>query len=264
MKHCKWPRPPLVLGFILGTVIERYMFISIQRYGIDWMLRPIVIVMFALAVLGLLRSFIEDVRAHDGMSGMLSGFGRARLAPANLLPAGLIVLIAAMLAQSLDWSFEAKIIPMIVGSLALLFGALTLGNDIFRRPIAAPPSAAGGRVLAEVEQRTGTVPQKMHMDIESQIGHLPAAIKLGRGALFFGWMAAFLGGIAAIGLIATVPIFIIAYMRIEGRERWSLTLPMAAAMTLFIYALFDRLLAIPWPPSLLGIVLPAFRAIPGV
>jgi TctA family transporter len=24
-KHLKWPRPPLVLGFILGSVIERYL-----------------------------------------------------------------------------------------------------------------------------------------------------------------------------------------------------------------------------------------------
>src|SRR6516164_6968933 len=67
MKHCKWPRPPLVLGFILGTVIERYMFISIQRYGAGWMLRPVVIAMFVLSVLGLLRSFLEDVRAHGGI-----------------------------------------------------------------------------------------------------------------------------------------------------------------------------------------------------
>ena len=33
LKHFKWPRPPLVLGFILGSILERYMFISIQRYG---------------------------------------------------------------------------------------------------------------------------------------------------------------------------------------------------------------------------------------
>ena len=33
LKHFKWPRPPLVLGFILGEMLERYMFISIQRYG---------------------------------------------------------------------------------------------------------------------------------------------------------------------------------------------------------------------------------------
>jgi hypothetical protein len=264
MKHCKWPRPPLVLGFILGTVIERYLFISIQRYGAGWMLRPVVIVMFALAVLGLLRSFWDDVRAHGGIFGMRSGFGGARFQPANLLPAALLVLVATMMAQSLDWSVEAKIIPMIVGSLAILFGTLTLGNEVFR-PMAAPPGEAGERMLAAVEQRTGAVIQpKMHMDVESRISHLPAAIKLGRGAVFFGWMAAFLGAMAMIGLIATVPIFIIAYMRLEGRERWSLTLPMATAMTAFIYTLFDRLLAIPWPPSLLGTLMPTLRVIPGV
>jgi TctA family transporter len=263
MKHCKWPRPPLVLGFILGTVIERYMFISIQRYGFDWMLRPIVIVMFALSVFGLMRSFLQDVRAHGGIGNMLSGFGAARLGPANLLPAALLLLFAAMLAQSLDWGIEAKIIPIIVGSGAILFGALTLANDVFRKPV--PRIDAGVGVRSEIEQKAGAVAQqKMHMDIESHIAHLPAAIKLTRGAIFFGWMAAFLVSITAIGLIATVPIFIVAYMRLEGRERWSLTLPMAAAMTLFIYVLFDRLLAIPWPQTLLGTLLPAFKAIPGV
>jgi hypothetical protein len=175
------------------------------------------------------------------------------------------VLVATMLAQSLDWSFEAKIVPMIVGGLALLFGMLTLGNEVFRAPIESSRGDAGDRMLAEVEQRTGaSVPPKMHMDIESRISHLPAALKLGRGALFFGWMAAFLGAMAMIGLIATVPIFIIAYMRLEGRERWSLTLPMAATMTLFIYGLFGRLLAIPWPPSLVGTMLPVLKVIPGV
>ncbi len=64
---------------------------------------------------------------------------------------------------------------------------------------------------------------------------------------------------AAIGLIATVPAFIIRYMRLEGR--WSLT--MAVAPTLFIYGLFDQVLAIPWPQTLLGLALPAFKAIPG-
>ncbi len=28
-------RPPLVLGLVLGDIIERYLFISIQRYGVD-------------------------------------------------------------------------------------------------------------------------------------------------------------------------------------------------------------------------------------
>ena len=58
MKHFRWPRPPFVLGFILGDVIERYMFISIQRYGVSWMIKPFVVVMFFMAGLSLLRPLL--------------------------------------------------------------------------------------------------------------------------------------------------------------------------------------------------------------
>jgi len=265
MKHCQWPRPPLVLGFILGKVIERFLFISIQRYGIDWMLHPVVIVMFALALAGLLRSFLGDVRAHGGARKMLAGFGAPRFGPGNLLPAALACIVVAMLLASQDWGIEAAIIPMIVGTGATLFCVLTLANDVFREPAEAASAGAGDEIPPELAQRAAaTGGQKIHMDIGSHIGHLPIGVIVSRGALFFGWMAAFLASMAAIGLIATVPVFIIAYMRLEGRERWSLTLSMATGTTLFVYALFDRLLAIPWPQTLLGAALPALKAIPGV
>jgi hypothetical protein len=102
------------------------------------------------------------------------------------------------------------------------------------------------------------------MDIASTVSHLPRGTILARAAMFFGWLLAIMGGMAVIGLIPTVPLFIVAYMRIEGRERWGLVLPLAAAMTLFIYGLFDRLLAVPWPPSLIGTLVPALKSIPSV
>jgi hypothetical protein len=85
-----------------------------------------------------------------------------------------------------------------------------------------------------------------------------------RAALFFGWLLAFMASMAAIGLIPTVPLFVIAYMRIEARERWRLVLPQAALLTLFIYVVFDWLLSIPWPPTLLGNLVPALKSIPSV
>ena len=153
-----------------------------------------------------------------------------------------------MLAAAASWPIEAKIVPLIVGCGALLFGLLAAANEIVGPPEGAP-AAAG---------------QTIHMDVVSHVADLPTATKLVRGAAFFGWIASFLAAMAAIGLIPTVPLFIIAYMRLEGRERWSIVLPMAAAMTLFIYALFDQILAIPWPPSYLGTWVPALKAIPSV
>src|SRR5258705_9675354 len=43
MKMRGWPRPPMVVGFVIGPIFERYLFLSQQIYGTSWMLRPVVI-----------------------------------------------------------------------------------------------------------------------------------------------------------------------------------------------------------------------------
>ena len=253
LKHFRWPRPPLVLGFILGGILERYMFISIQRYGTSWLTRPLVILMFALAAVSLFRPFIQDVRNHGGVKNMFSDFGPPHFSWQNLFPGFLLVLFAVMLAQAVDWNPLARIIPLIVGSGAILFCALGLANEIFRR--------GSVRMESLGEKARAQVREKIHMDIKSNISHLPVKILLTRGAIFFGWMVGFLISMSLIGLIPTVPLFVIAFMRIEGREPWRIVLPMAAIMCTFIYFLFDQLLAIPWPPSVLGDFVPSLKGV---
>jgi TctA family transporter len=251
LKHFKWPRPPLVLGFILGATIERYMFISIQRYGSAWMLRPLVIVMFAAAAWTLLRPFWQDIRARGGVKGLVSDFRAPRFTWPNLFPVFLLCLFAAMMLEAIGWSLYAKIIPLIIGSAAILFCMLALANDVFKRS-AEMPAGSEVKVIAGVSQ-------KIHMDIVSNLAHLPAKTILLRGMFFFGWMAAFLTSMALVGLIPTIPIFIIAFMRVEGGERWRIVIPVAMVMTLFVYGLFDQLLSIPWPGSLLGEFFPVLK-----
>ena len=253
LKHFRWPRPPLVLGFILGGVLERYMFISIQRYGSSWLTRPLVILMFALAALSLFRPLLQDVRAHGGPKGMLSDFGKPHFSWSNLFPAFLLVLFAVMLSEAGEWNPLARIIPVIVGTGAIAFCALALINEVFKR--------GGVKQESLDEKARAQVQQKMHMDIKSNISHLPVKTLLTRGAFFFGWMIVFLMLMALIGLIPTVPLFVILLMRIEGREPWRIVLPMAVFMCGFIYVLFDQLLAIPWPPSVLGDFLPALKGV---
>jgi TctA family transporter len=253
MKHFKWPRPPLVLGFILGGILERYMFISIERYGVSWMLHPIVLVMFALAAMSLMGPLLQDIRAHHGMRSTLADIGRPRLTTDNLFPAALLCLFLVMLYQSLGWSFEARIIPTIVGIGALLFCTLSLANEIFKRPAEADGGLA--------DKAKAVVSQKIHMDIASKTAHLPGDVILIRGFLFFGWMVGFLCSMAVIGLIPTVPIFIIAYMRLEGGEKYRHAIIMAAVMVTLIYVVFDQLLSIPWPPTYLGDWFPVLKGL---
>jgi TctA family transporter len=244
LKHFKWPRPPLVLGFILGSILERYMFISIQRYGAEWMLRPIVVVMFVLAGISLLRPLIQDVKAHGGIKGLLSDFGAPKLSWPNLFPVFLLVLFVLMMREAVQWNPLARIVPLIVGGGAILFCSMQLMTDIFKR--AANPTES------LTDKAKALVQRKMHMDILSNVSHLPVKTLLLRGAMFYGWMIGFLISMAVIGIIPTVPLFIVAFMRLEAREPWRIVIPMAAIMCVFVYYLFDQLLAIPWPPTLLG------------
>jgi hypothetical protein len=138
-----------------------------------------------------------------------------------------------------------------------LFGALSLANDIFGKKHDGDKSGLADKAKA-------VVTQKIHMDIASNISHLPTSTILVRGFLFFGWMVAFLCSMAVIGLIPTVPVFVIAYMRLEGPERWVHCALMAFIMTTLVYVVFDQLLSIPWPATYLGTWFPQFKFIPSV
>jgi TctA family transporter len=50
MKRARWPRPPVLIGFILGKIAEKYLWISVLTYGITWLIRPFVILIGLLTV----------------------------------------------------------------------------------------------------------------------------------------------------------------------------------------------------------------------
>ena len=257
MKQLKWPRPPLVLGLVLGDIIERYLFISLQRYGVEWFSRPIVLVIFAIAAYGLLRPFFTDIRREGGLKGMLSGYGKAHFPPHLWMHVFLIGLVSIMLWEASTWNFNAKIVPVIVGTAALIFTSIALANEVWRKPELV---AAGGHGSMKDEAKS-QVGERIHMDLESDTGHLPKHTVAIRGLIFFGWLLAFMGSMAVIGLIPTVPLFVVLYMRLEGPEPWRLVIPQAAGLTVFIWFVFDQLLTIPWPQTIVGQAFPALKAL---
>jgi TctA family transporter len=53
-----WPRPPLILGFIMGNLAENYFYTSVDRYGVGWLIRPGVLIIFCLATVVALYPYI--------------------------------------------------------------------------------------------------------------------------------------------------------------------------------------------------------------
>ena len=54
LKRVKWPRPPLALGMVLGPILGRYLFISNNAYGAAWLVRPGVVVILILMIIGVI------------------------------------------------------------------------------------------------------------------------------------------------------------------------------------------------------------------
>ena len=266
MKQFKWPRPPLILGVVLGDTIERYLFISVERYGLSWLARPVVAILFIIAFIGLTRPFLQDIRIHGGLKKMLTSFQAPRFSSSQLFTIFMIGIIGAMVLMSLRWDFSAKIVPLVVGTVALLAAGTSLFNDMCRKP----EDSAGGLIdqaIHEVEQKLGQsskADEKIHMDLSSDTAHLPTDIIIKRAARFFGYLLAFMAVMAVVGLVPTVAVFVVIFMRYENRERWSLVIPYAVILLVSISFVFDYVMSIPWPPTFIGQWFPALKFIPSV
>ena len=62
MKSFGWPRAPVVLGFVLGRKMELYLWLAVARYGVEWMTRPGVLVLFLLIAGTLIMPIIQKRR----------------------------------------------------------------------------------------------------------------------------------------------------------------------------------------------------------
>jgi len=61
-----WPRPPLVLGLVLGKLVETYLFISVARYGFAWLGHPLVVVLIVLMLVVIIYPFVREKPAWAG------------------------------------------------------------------------------------------------------------------------------------------------------------------------------------------------------
>ncbi|MBZ9653744.1 tripartite tricarboxylate transporter permease [Phyllobacterium lublinensis] len=260
MKRMRWPRPPLILGVVLGASIERYMFISIKLDGAGWLFHPVVLVFFAIAGYGLLGPFIK--KSREKRRAIAAGEIAAKSAkPANgnrfsfhladLFPAALFVAIATLLYQTLGWSGQSALVPRIVCIVALF----AIGASLLQ--------GAWGRTegLSFAKQAEAEAMEGLHMDTQSDTDHVDQRDILLRAGMFFGWLIAFMASMAIIGLIPTIPLFVIAFMRVEAREPWKIVLPQAILLTIFVYVVFDKLLNLPWPQTLMHHLFPAFASL---
>jgi hypothetical protein len=157
-----------------------------------------------------------------------------------LLSAAIACVLIAAIVVSGEWPFDARIVPQVVAYTALACISLSLIFEIFTAR--SPLLAAKGREPAP-GLATSFEPRE----------------HLRRSAEFFLWCCAYLLLAIGLGILPGLLVFIASSMRYWGRESLTRSLLLAVGTTAFAWVLFDRLLAVPWPQSLLGLWVPALQ-----
>jgi len=249
MKRLHWPRPPLILGFILGGLIERYTFISVERFGAAWLWeRPIVVGLILLTLIGILSPLISKLRAAQNTNRKIKfGFQRNKIDGDFTFAFILMGLFAASLFVSAQWEFGARLVPQIVAAIAIVLLGIHLLGLAFIARAQAVESARGA--------------DAGHFDSSLEFEGLSSREITSRAGIYFAWLLFLLALTIAIGLLPGILVFLVLYLRIQASETWTKTLGIALGLWLPIYILFHRILFIPWPQSLLGDWFPTLRSI---
>ena len=234
MVKLDWPRPPFLLGLVLGGLTERYLHITTTGYGANWVTRPVVLVVLLICVLVLLYPFWQarGKRRDQKEPPAVSKW--------EVLFSGLLVLAFAWGGiATWDWPLNAKQFPLavIIPMLPLAFTQLAL---MFRRSdwwAGSPSHEPDSEVISA---------QALEPEPE-----LPAAVVFSRTLNIYAWIFGSFLTILLLGFPITLPLLVFLYLKFESHENWPLTLVLTAAAWGFIYGLFDRMLHLPWPDGLL-------------
>jgi TctA family transporter len=85
MKQIGWPRAPMLIGFVLSTATERFLWISHGLYGWQFLLKPSVLALGSLVLITLFAGFRfkKSINAKVGVAGDLAKAKASGAAPSD-------------------------------------------------------------------------------------------------------------------------------------------------------------------------------------
>ncbi|MEX2450347.1 MAG: tripartite tricarboxylate transporter permease [Rhodospirillales bacterium] len=248
MKRLRWPRPPMVIGFVLGGLVESYMFISVNRYGAEWLGRPAVIAIGLITLFGIARPIIRNYRNRmkDPAQRRRVGFQKQNIDTDLLFSGAVAAIFATAVLGAAEWELAARLVPQVIGGAGFLFVAVFIVMRLFIGTVGG--AAIGGQGAA-------------HFDIQADYGDLSAQTIFARAVVYFLWCLIFLGFALVIGLLPALFVLLVGYMRFVSRESWKMVVMVSVPVWAFSYGLFHYVLRVPWPPALLGDWFPVLRTL---
>ena len=235
MQQLEWPRPPLILGLVLGPLAENRLFLATDNYGLAWLLRPGVLILLAITLFGAFFPIVKRKRKRerqirvdhgDRLVPHDKGIGWARrVNGAAIFDFAIMIIFGCALLVSRNFSFRAGLFPWAVGiPVFVLANAQFVADFRLRRWSGAPVDHAG--------------------EIEPEI---PRTVVRRRTAEIFSWLVGLFVGIWLLGFPIGGPLCTFIQLKFGYREKWPITLMLTGFTWILIYGLFDRILHVPFP-----------------
>lgn len=238
MEKLEWPRPPVLLGLVLGPLAENRLFLSTDNYGSAWLSRPGVILIFLATLFGIFYPIFKKRREdREKKQGAVARTGeetepRGGLhfgAPA-LFSLSVIVLLAWALWTSRNFGYRAGLFPWVIATPTLILAVGQFFRDLY-----------GKKKKAEVSGIAGAEP---HVEVEPKVARQ-------RTISIILWTVGFFIAIWLLGFSYAVPLTIFLYLKIAGHESWTTTITVTFFSWLFYWGLFEKMLKVPFPEGLL-------------
>jgi putative tricarboxylic transport membrane protein len=220
MKRFGWSRPALLIGFFLSTRVETKLYQSVQVYGADFLLRPIVIVLLLLTI-GSIYVAARFSPSRDKKYVEDSPNSTRRKNPQMIFTCIFILMALVVFFDGFRYGTLGKIFPIFIGGVTTLM----LLGVLYQQYTAKAPSS----ILYDAE-----------LTIESDHSEW----------YYIGWILAYFAMMGLVGFaygsMAFIAIFT-AYKVGESVMRNAL-LGVGAVVFLMVMALF---LTLEYPPGLL-------------
>lgn len=225
-----WMRPPLLIGLVLGRILEKNFFISIDAYGgFAWLGRPVVIVLLLITVAGIAYPVYRAFREYRSQPRHRTMWRFSSRALFSLLP---VAVFAIAIWDAFGWPPRARMFPLAIFIPVLFMAAGNFVKDLRVVPekVRPAPGIAAGDDVLDLFQ--------------------PATLKI------IAWIMGFFAAIWLLGFELGVPIAAFLYLKFAARESWLMSISLAIACWTFIVGVFGHFLGFIFPEGELFLLVP--------
>ncbi len=247
-RRYKYSLPAALIGFILGTVVEKNLYLTVQFQGLRFFYRPLSDLLILLILLLLVGPYVTNLfrkRSQEVKTVMRGSHAGVKILRLELIVDILWILLSLFyLWMARVYPAAGRMIPDVVGIAALIVGLVQLAGNFI--PALQPFTHA--RESGEADRKKDddrVVNPDEKLRIAKGIG--PGEHRQLRA---IGWALAYVAGIYVLGYAVAVPAFFLTYFSAKSHRNWKMAVISAAAMWLLTWGMFEQVLMVHLPGSI--------------